>query len=526
MPYKQDCAGLVEQERCIHGTEGGHNELAKTTLMDCNPLTNHLIPPLLCVKDNNNQVLDITYPRAHAIRTHTQFSESKTRNERRRSNKTPALVNEELSSARSWISETKYSKGSNIFMKHSLNGRNLFDVLSIAQPGVSLQCTNKPIKYLVENEYNCPIQINKDTCLRNTNLNIFKYLIHHSNNSIKLLPLPYIIGNLTTKNTIAASIKVSRKNDIFHQLKIDLGRSLILNGSFILSEWYGNITFNITRDTKHPNEPFPILPTQPEQQSTKFQRNSPMAESHNLLAPTFNESLSICQNVVVESRYLFHWRGDSIIGVNVELVLGSVPVTIPQKIVNKITKSKPRLNNKENNIISLIQKFNIRFYYAPISPGELKNETVSNSLTETYSNATELDSLQTIEEMLNSSFSNNSNFINVNSSANKVYEVPDYEVETNTGSANSGSEYSLNDNGTDNRQSESPSTIPDKTSNENEIFSNATAATPPNDVSTNTSLNNRTEKTERHNPSDFREENPRIFGYAFGVPLIVGYISR
>ena len=394
------------------------------------------------------------------------------------------------------------------------------------QPFSGVRCSRQPIKYLNNKKFKCVSKVTKESCLRNSNFNIQNYLIQYENGTSVGLNLPYLIGNLSSMNIVLTSLNIEQKHDVYHQLKFNMGRTLFTNNTDVFLKWYGTLLPVVrTSRTVHVNSDFfdeINLPQNISENHSLFNSDSinpkpilrapaePSVISHADMTPSFDERRSMCNNVVISTQHVFRWRADTMPGVDIHVVLGSVPVRVPDSLLTQSTGTdkNEKLSSTVKTEVSLLQKHKIVFKHESIQIDNFDfdlNDDVGNSsevgsgISDPHSNATESNETSSTNSTLDAYLSS------TDSSSSKILLMID--------------------NSTNLMENETISD-PENFTQNSSLYNDESTGVPINltfiplfNQSVPTDVSPMKDSAENLNVTD----RARIPGYILGVPLRVGY---
>jgi len=242
---------------------------------------------------------------------------------------------------KSTFTDEKYFQGNNIQIMYTENGMLDLKNLLIPAPGIGTQCSFQPAKYLKKFNHKCIPKISKELCQTGSVFDPYIYLLDYTETNLNL---PLLIANLKTQQSIEANVSVVFKKDLFHNLKFKFAGKTVENINDILSHWYGSLV--------HPADVW-------DQSSVRLEQ-------------------SWCSNVVTDVKYTFGWSESTIVSININIVVGNIPLEIPNRVLSKIRVNE---DDEVKFTMNVVQKFSTEFVYFESAEEEQLEEFYSTTVT-------------------------------------------------------------------------------------------------------------------------------------------------
>ncbi|CAL4061379.1 unnamed protein product, partial [Meganyctiphanes norvegica] len=230
-------------------------------------------------------------------------------------------------------SQSNYVIGSVIEITNDDDNKLLKGYLSLPQTFLNEYCMESyPIKFLKKMSHICPLALTPDSCINAKRLNSNYYL--HSSNKIPSFFNHNFKTNSSDNQFANVSVEHFCQNNIGNYVKVQGLNTVSLREK---SEFYS------------------------------FINNASMVNCNGSRSPIYNETLNLCENVVLDVQYSMFWSGPSIDKVFAKIIMGNIPVSFS----NTKTKIKPKWkgsmkkelnqNKKGTFEITLLQHFNVDF---------------------------------------------------------------------------------------------------------------------------------------------------------------------
>ncbi|XP_066983553.1 tectonic-2-like [Macrobrachium rosenbergii] len=342
----KDCSEIDKDIfTCLEGIEGGQQ-----SPQDFDYSCNYLGPyspewhSLLCYITNNNPYLGLFFKNENVIQ---EFQKYSTRVRAPKYSFETSILQVEDSpfhfhyKAQASV-ETLFQSNSGIFRSP----------LFLPQPVLHGICVNTiPIHFLKNFKHQCSTMLSERECESNPMLSSELYL--QENAEGKTDNIISVISDLNTLEVVSASVKYLCLKNSLKFIKVN-GLSKTAS-EFMRKRW----------DTM-------------EEYFDECQvKNKPL----------YNSTTHMCENVVLSVDYSFAWKGTKITEVNVEIILGDIPISldsIHQNYLQQLEKTtiyggydiKGSLIGHKQPYIGLLQNFETNFNY--VWPAIISNETSSN----------------------------------------------------------------------------------------------------------------------------------------------------
>lgn len=304
------------------------------------------INALLCVYRNNNPYLGHFFGKSKSSNNVRTFRASvKALNLRKE------IIPENILQRKS-LKEGYYSEA-DILLTFERRGIVTNKPMMIPQPWLDLHCTEQTVKYLKESSYKCAMPLSEEKCQTNKNFNVYSYLLQNSNEIpyLRSEKLPYIVSNFSASGALSrltANINDKYSNNIFQQLRISSQEYFRPGAEVALFNWY-----------------------------KKLSHLRPLPGSFQ---PTFDPNYNICHNVVTGVRFVFTWRGKSIMGLDIDIERASVPVSLPDDLFEEVFDGRRFSRTKrEKAKISLLSHFEIKYIHENNAQKQNSINTIFNA---------------------------------------------------------------------------------------------------------------------------------------------------
>ncbi|XP_047738526.1 uncharacterized protein LOC125178546 [Hyalella azteca] len=272
-----------------------------STPLDCdseNTFSSRFSSTAFCVLKNNNPFLGNVFSFRKTLQTQIDFRSLATLNN------LPKDGHQTYSKDNKRASE--YTNGANIQIAFEKYDSIVYKLFKLRQAWIGSHCSDLPLKYLQEAKVKCYERITAKNCESNESFNILKYALANTNeeDQLRFEHLPLLVSTLSDKSTLLASIRVSRHHDIFYKLKLNFYKQPSPAASQILFAWYA--------------------------------LNSKGTVNNSSFLPRYDEQKEVCHNVVTGVEYLFIWEGQNVLGLDINVELATVPVSLPASVVKSV----------------------------------------------------------------------------------------------------------------------------------------------------------------------------------------------
>ena len=236
--------------------------------------------------------------------------------------------------------------------------------LILPQPVSNGICISSiPVLFLKNFKHQCSLALSQQACENNPILSYDSYIKDNDENSSEIISA--IISNLATLETVNATVNYLCLKSALKFIKVNgLSKTAI---KYMKDRW----------DTME--EYF--------------------EECDVSSKPVYNSISKMCENVVLSVDYKFGWKGPNITMVNVEIIMGDVPISLQsvhqnyfKELEEGVVIDKSALNTSEKwtpykkQYVGLLQNFEVQFYYSELT--SVSNFTSDNDtmdiVNETY----------------------------------------------------------------------------------------------------------------------------------------------